>query len=55
MTFVSSWHTARRYTLAAMKYRERYIGCRLIRYALCGTVIFVDIDSWRPMRCLPRS
>jgi len=46
---------ARRYTLAAMKYRELYIGCRLIRYALCGTVIFVDIESWRPKHCLRRS
>ena len=31
MTFVSSWRTARRYTLAAMKYRKRYIGCRPYR------------------------
>ena len=43
------------YTLAAMTYRERYIGCRLIRYAMCGTVIFVDVESWRPRRYLPRS
>jgi hypothetical protein len=31
MTFVSSWRTARRYTLAAMKYHKRYIGCRPYR------------------------
>lgn len=54
MTYVSSPRTDRRDTLATMKYRVRYLGSRLIRYAMCGSVIFIDIDSWRPRRCLPR-
>ena len=54
MTLVSSSRSARRDTLAAMTYRTRYIGRRLIRYAIRGAVIFIDIECWRPMRFLPR-
>jgi hypothetical protein len=54
MTYVSYGVLPGAIRFAAMKYRERYIGCRLIRYSICGAVIFLDIESWRHKRYLPR-
>ena len=55
MTLVYSWRTARRGTLPAMIYRQRYIGGLLVKWAVAGPVIFLDVDWLRVVRrCQPR-
>jgi len=44
-----------RIILRAMIYRERYIGGVLVRWAVSGHVIFLDVDWLRAVRrCQPR-
>jgi len=42
-------------TLPAMIYRQRYIGGLLVKWAVAGPVIFLDVDWLRVVRrCQPR-
>jgi len=55
MTFVHPKDDRTRVILMAMIYRERYIGGVLVRWAVSGRVIFLDVDWLRVVRrCQPR-